>query len=226
MDIHPGDSIQAAVNAHPEGTAFLIKAGVHRRQSVRPKSGMTFVGDHTFTPSGAASVDDARSDDRAGGAGVEAAPARPAPVGDRLIVGVVGGGDDAAEHEVAAGTRHQDVGVLAEPANASEMGDLAVDDRVVVGEHDRSAADSFGLVRGTGNVHGTEGPRNAVASGLVVAFAQDLRAAAGHGNRALILAASGRLELALEDQQAALQRQPSRMVRAERSGASVMRRRW
>jgi diol dehydratase reactivase alpha subunit len=30
----------------------------------------------------------------------------------------------------------------------------------------------FGVVCGTGNVHGTEGPRNAVASGLVVAYAE------------------------------------------------------
>jgi hypothetical protein len=28
------------------------------------------------------------------------------------------------------------------------------------------------VVCGTGNVHGTEGPRNAVASGLVMAYAQ------------------------------------------------------
>ena len=30
----------------------------------------------------------------------------------------------------------------------------------------------YGVVCGTGNVHGTEGPRNAVASGLVMAYAQ------------------------------------------------------
>ena len=45
LNIKPGDSIQAAVNAHPEGTKFVIKAGVHRRQSIRPKSGMSFVGE-------------------------------------------------------------------------------------------------------------------------------------------------------------------------------------
>jgi hypothetical protein len=45
VEIRPGDSIQAAVNGNPEGTAFLIKRGVHRRQSVRPKSGTTFVGE-------------------------------------------------------------------------------------------------------------------------------------------------------------------------------------
>ncbi|MDT7694467.1 MAG: hypothetical protein QOI75_3834, partial [Pseudonocardiales bacterium] len=30
----------------------------------------------------------------------------------------------------------------------------------------------YGIVCGTGNVHGTEGPRNAVASGLVDAYAR------------------------------------------------------
>lgn len=40
-----GQSIQAAVNAHPEGTTFTIKAGVHKRQSIKPKSGMTFIGE-------------------------------------------------------------------------------------------------------------------------------------------------------------------------------------
>jgi parallel beta-helix repeat protein len=41
----PGESIQAAVNASPTGTTFTIAAGTHRRQSVIPKSGMTFVGE-------------------------------------------------------------------------------------------------------------------------------------------------------------------------------------
>ena len=45
VSVHPGQSIQAAVNSHPEGTAFLIKRGTHRQQSVRPKSGMTFIGE-------------------------------------------------------------------------------------------------------------------------------------------------------------------------------------
>jgi parallel beta-helix repeat protein len=45
VPIHPGESIQAAVNAHPAGASFLIKRGVHRRQSVRPKDGMSFVGE-------------------------------------------------------------------------------------------------------------------------------------------------------------------------------------
>jgi parallel beta-helix repeat protein len=43
--ISPGQSIQSAVNANPEGTTFVIKSGVHRRQSIRPKSGMSFIGE-------------------------------------------------------------------------------------------------------------------------------------------------------------------------------------
>ena len=43
--IKPGESIQSYVNSHPEGTTFVIKSGIHRQQSVEPKSGMTFVGE-------------------------------------------------------------------------------------------------------------------------------------------------------------------------------------
>ena len=43
--IAPGENIQAVVNAHAEGTVFVIKAGVHRRQSFRPKNGMSFLGE-------------------------------------------------------------------------------------------------------------------------------------------------------------------------------------
>jgi parallel beta-helix repeat protein len=45
VSIDPGENIQAAVNAYPAGTAFLIKQGVHRRQTIRPKDGMSFVGE-------------------------------------------------------------------------------------------------------------------------------------------------------------------------------------
>lgn len=45
IPIYPGQSIQNAVNSNPAGTKFLIKAGRHKRQSVRPKSGNTFVGE-------------------------------------------------------------------------------------------------------------------------------------------------------------------------------------
>ena len=43
--LKPGQSIQAAVNAHPAGTTFRLTAGVYRNQRVVPKSGDTFVGD-------------------------------------------------------------------------------------------------------------------------------------------------------------------------------------
>jgi parallel beta-helix repeat protein len=43
--VAPGQSIQSAVNANPAGTTFIIKAGVHRRQSIKPKSGNKFIGE-------------------------------------------------------------------------------------------------------------------------------------------------------------------------------------
>lgn len=39
-----GDDFQATVDASPEGTTFVIEAGLHRLQEVGPKSGMTFEG--------------------------------------------------------------------------------------------------------------------------------------------------------------------------------------
>lgn len=45
VEISPGQSIQAAVNANPGATTFLLKAGAHRRQQVQPKSGNTFFGE-------------------------------------------------------------------------------------------------------------------------------------------------------------------------------------
>ena len=83
-------------------------------------------------------IDHARGDDRAGRAGVDAAAARAAAIGHRLVGGRQRGrGDHAAEHEPTAGTRQEEVGVLAEPADTGAVGNLAIDDRVVVGEHDR-----------------------------------------------------------------------------------------
>jgi nitrous oxidase accessory protein NosD len=43
--INPGDSIQSAVRVNPAGTTFLITRGVHRRQVVRPRDGMSFIGE-------------------------------------------------------------------------------------------------------------------------------------------------------------------------------------
>lgn len=43
--IASGQSIQAAVDANPEGTSFLLTAGYYRRQTVRPKAGNAFYGE-------------------------------------------------------------------------------------------------------------------------------------------------------------------------------------
>jgi parallel beta-helix repeat protein len=45
VTVLPGQSIQAAVNANPAGTTFILKAGTHTRQSVIPKSGDVFLGE-------------------------------------------------------------------------------------------------------------------------------------------------------------------------------------
>lgn len=45
MEISPGESIQAAVDAHPGPTIFLIRSGVHTGQQVRPHDGQTFIGE-------------------------------------------------------------------------------------------------------------------------------------------------------------------------------------
>jgi Right handed beta helix region len=42
--IQPGESIQAVVDQHPPGTAFVLEAGVHRSQSIAPKADMRFYG--------------------------------------------------------------------------------------------------------------------------------------------------------------------------------------
>jgi len=43
--ILPGQSIQAAVNAHPEGTTFWLKAGTWHQQNIAPKNGQSFIGE-------------------------------------------------------------------------------------------------------------------------------------------------------------------------------------
>ncbi len=43
--IYPGETIQKAVEANPEGAAFTIKAGVHRMQTVIPKHHQRFYGE-------------------------------------------------------------------------------------------------------------------------------------------------------------------------------------
>jgi Right handed beta helix region len=50
------DNIQAKVDASPPGTTFLIAAGVHRLQSIVPKSADSFVGEQGSVLSGAAQL--------------------------------------------------------------------------------------------------------------------------------------------------------------------------
>jgi hypothetical protein len=52
-----GQSIQAAVNANPPGTTFIIAKGVHVGQSVKPKSGNTFVGEAGAVMDGGGNTD-------------------------------------------------------------------------------------------------------------------------------------------------------------------------
>jgi len=40
-----GEDLRGIVSAHPPGTSFLIRAGVHRRQTITPKDGMAFYGE-------------------------------------------------------------------------------------------------------------------------------------------------------------------------------------
>lgn len=43
--LKPGDNLQSIVNAHPEGTTFVLKAGVYREAQIKPKSFQTFIGE-------------------------------------------------------------------------------------------------------------------------------------------------------------------------------------
>jgi hypothetical protein len=43
--IAPGMAIQPIVDQSPPGTAFLLKAGIHRMQAIQPKAGMQFYGE-------------------------------------------------------------------------------------------------------------------------------------------------------------------------------------
>jgi hypothetical protein len=45
VSISPGQNIQAAVDAHPEGTTFRLKSGTYQNQTVIPKSGNSFIGE-------------------------------------------------------------------------------------------------------------------------------------------------------------------------------------
>ena len=56
-EIYPSDDPQAVINAHPTGTTFLVKSGIHRLWRVVPKSGQTFVGEPGAVVSGAKVLD-------------------------------------------------------------------------------------------------------------------------------------------------------------------------
>jgi hypothetical protein len=47
--IGPGDSLQAAVDAHPEGTTFCLQAGMHRLARAVPKDHQRFIGEGAGT---------------------------------------------------------------------------------------------------------------------------------------------------------------------------------
>ena len=53
VTLRPGANIQDSVAKYPTGTIFQLKAGVHRLQSITPKSGMSFIGEAGAVLSGA-----------------------------------------------------------------------------------------------------------------------------------------------------------------------------
>lgn len=53
VELFPGTDLQSAMSAHPAGTTFRLKAGVHRLQTIRPRNGDTFEGEPGTVLSGA-----------------------------------------------------------------------------------------------------------------------------------------------------------------------------
>jgi parallel beta-helix repeat protein len=53
ISVRPGQDIQALVAASPPASTFLLKAGVHRMQSIRPRNGDSFRGEPGAVLSGA-----------------------------------------------------------------------------------------------------------------------------------------------------------------------------
>ncbi|KJS39242.1 MAG: hypothetical protein VR70_08575 [Rhodospirillaceae bacterium BRH_c57] len=56
ITMKPGDNLQAIVDSHPEGTTFLLKAGVYSQAQIQPKSFQTFVGEEGAVMSGAMDI--------------------------------------------------------------------------------------------------------------------------------------------------------------------------
>ncbi|HEX6221058.1 MAG TPA: right-handed parallel beta-helix repeat-containing protein [Acidimicrobiia bacterium] len=44
--ISPSDDVNQILQAHPDGTSFLLKAGTYRRLTIRPKSGQSITGEN------------------------------------------------------------------------------------------------------------------------------------------------------------------------------------
>jgi len=57
VTLHPGDDIQAAVDANPQGTTFHLAAGIYRLQSITPKRTDWFIGDSGAILNGAKLLD-------------------------------------------------------------------------------------------------------------------------------------------------------------------------
>lgn len=51
--ISPGERIQAVIENHPPGTTFIIGAGIHRRQTITPRDGDSFIGESGAVLNGA-----------------------------------------------------------------------------------------------------------------------------------------------------------------------------
>src|SRR5437879_1141205 len=77
-------------------------------------------------------VEDVRLYERAGRAGVEARGAGAAPIGLALVEGQRGGREDDADEEVRAERRGEEVGALADPAQARARREVALEDRARV----------------------------------------------------------------------------------------------
>ena len=45
VNVSPGQSIQAVVDANPKGTTFYLLAGTHKAQSIKPRNGDKFIGE-------------------------------------------------------------------------------------------------------------------------------------------------------------------------------------
>jgi NPCBM/NEW2 domain/Right handed beta helix region len=58
VDIYPWNNIQQVVNGYPAGTTFYLKSGVHRLQTITPRSGDRFIGEAGTVLSGARQLSD------------------------------------------------------------------------------------------------------------------------------------------------------------------------